>query len=218
MPIRILVVDDHELVRRGLRALLPTESEWKVCGEASNGREAVEKAIKLKPDVVIMDITMPDMDGLEATQEILKTLPQTEVIILTVHDSQQMLARVLASGAHGCVLKSDVARDLVTAVKTVSQHKPFLSTGVSEVVLKDYHGRGTVQPPEEVHRRYGLTPREQEVLAAIAVGKSTKEAAAGLGISIKTAETHRINLMRKLNVHSIGELVSYAFRNKLVAE
>ncbi len=216
MPVRILVVDDHELVRRGLRALLPTESEWKVCGEANNGKEAVEKAKRLKPDLVIMDITMPELDGLEATKQILKELPQTEVIILTVHDSQQMLDRVLASGAHGCVLKSDVARDLITAVKTVSQHKPFLSSGVSDLVLKGHQQRSTMPVAEEKPRRNRLTTREQEILRAIAVGKSTKEAAAELGISVKTAETHRINLMRKLDVHSVGELVSYAFRNKLV--
>jgi|SRR5579885_2608667 len=220
MPIRILLADDHEVVRRGLRSLLPTESsDWKICGEAVNGQDALVKAKRLKPDLIIMDITMPEMDGLEATQEILKVLPQTEVIILTVHDSQQMLTRVLASGARGCVLKSDVARDLVTAVKTVSQHKPFLSSGVSEVVLKDYHGRGNNLGQvnnEEVQRRFRLTPREQEILRAIALGKSTKEVAASLGISTKTAETHRINLMRKLDVHSTGELVSYAFRNKLI--
>ncbi len=218
MSVRILLADDHEVVRKGLRALLPTESsEWKICGEAINGEDAVKKAKRLKPDLIIMDITMPTMDGLEATREILKELPETEVIILTVHDSQQMLSRVLASGARGCVLKSDVARDLVNAIKTVSQHKPFLSSGVSEVVLKDYHLRGNSQTTEEVRQRYRLTPREQELLGAITHGKSTKEAAAALGISTKTAETHRINLMRKLDVHSTGELVSYAFRNKLVA-
>jgi DNA-binding NarL/FixJ family response regulator len=217
MPVRILLADDHEVVRKGLRALLPTEnSDWKICGEAVNGDDAVKKARRLKPDLIIMDITMPEMDGLEATREILKEQPEMEVIILTVHDSQQMLARVLASGARGCVLKSDVARDLVNAIKTVSQHKPFLSSGVSEVVLKDYHLRGTGQPSEEVRAKYRLTPREQDLLTAIARGKSTKEAAASLGISTKTAETHRINLMRKLDVHSTGELVSYAFRNKLV--
>lgn len=216
MAVRILVVDDHEVVRRGLRALLPTELEWKVCGEASNGLEAVEKAKRLKPDLVIMDITMPELDGLEATRQILEALPRTEVIILTVHDSQQMLERVLASGAHGCVLKSDVARDLVTAVKAVSQHKPFLSSGVSGLVLKGYHLKGNIAPAEEKPRRNRLTIREQEVLRLIAGGKSTKEAASSLGISVKTAETHRINIMRKLDVHSVGELVSYAFRNKLV--
>src|SRR5262249_36378025 len=142
-----------------------------------------------KPDLIIMDITMPELDGLEATREILKVLPNTEVIILTMHDSQQMLAKALALGVRGCVLKSDVARDLVTAVKTVSQHKPFLSSGVSEVVLKDYHGRGSEEghAGDEPQRRSRLTPREQEILKAIALGKSTKEVAAALGISTKTA-------------------------------
>ena len=218
MPVRILLTDDHEVVRRGLRALLPAESaDWKIVGEASNGVEAIKKAKRLKPDLIIMDISMPEMDGLEATRQILKALPSTEVIVLTVHDSQQMLARALASGARACVLKSDVSRDLVNAIKAVTQHKPFLSSGVSEVVLKDYHLKGNSQPPEEVRRRFRLTPREQELLTAIAHGKSTKEAAAALGISTKTAETHRINLMRKLDVHSAGELVSYAYRHKLVS-
>lgn len=146
IPVRILLVDDHEVVGRELRALLPMESKWKICGEASDGKEGVGKAARLKADLVIMDISMPKMDVLEATQRILKALPGTEVIILTVHDSQQMLARLLASGARGWVLKSDVARDLVTAAKTVSGHKLLLSYGVSNVVLKDYRLRNSSKP------------------------------------------------------------------------
>src|SRR6266404_3987319 len=186
--VRILLADDHEVVRRGLRALLPTESsDWKVCGEAMNGVDALKKAKRLKPDVVIMDITMPEMDGLEATRQILKTLPQTEVIVLTVHDSQQMLDRILASGAHRCVLKSDVSRDLLNAIKTVVQHKPFLSSGVSGVVLKTFQRKENGQDDGDKSPGQRLSPREREVLRSIVAGESTKEAAAKLGISTKTA-------------------------------
>ena len=218
MPVRILLVDDHEVVRRGLQMLLSREPSWKICGEARDGREAIEKALRLKPDLIVMDVTMPVMDGLEATRRIIQKFAKTEVIVLTVHDSPQMLAKVLACGAHGCVLKSDVARDLMTAVKRVSQHKPFLSLGVSSAVLKDYRLRENGALAEKAQPPPRLTPREEELLRVIAAGKTTKEAAVAMRISVKTAQTHRINLMRKLGVHSTGELVSFAYRNKLVAE
>jgi DNA-binding NarL/FixJ family response regulator len=213
-PIRILVADDHEVVRRGLRALLEAHPELQVCAEAANGREAVEKAKQCKPNLVVMDIGMPELNGLEATRRILRALPQTEVLILTMHESEQVVREVLEAGARGYVLKSDAARDLVTAVKTLQQHKPFFTSRVAELVLKGY--LGGVQADRAEPSLPSLTPREREIVQLLAEGKSNKEVAAALEISVKTVEAHRANIMRKLNLHSISELVHYAIRNKIV--
>jgi DNA-binding NarL/FixJ family response regulator len=212
MPLRILVADDHSVVRTGLRTLLESEEGWEVCAEATNGREAVEKARELKPDVAVLDIGMPLVNGIEATRQMKKVSPGTEILILTMHDSESLIEEVLGAGARGYILKDDADLNLIRAVDVVRQHKPYLSSRVSEVVSK------TALPPEAeagLDRRR-LTPREREILQLLAEGKSNKEIASFLDISVKTAETHRANIMLKLNFHSITELVRYAVRNNII--
>lgn len=211
--LRLLVADDHEIVRRGLQSLLKAQPGWEVCAEAANGREAVDKAKTLKPDIVILDLAMPELNGLEATRQIRKSVPDVEVIILTMHESEQVVREVLDAGARGYILKSDAGRDLVAAVEAVSRKAPFFTSKVASLVLDAYlTGRGG--PGSDDRRR--LSPRESEIIQMLAEGKSTKEVAVKLGISVKSAETHRSNIMRKLDLHSISDLVRYAIRNKIV--
>ncbi|HEY8716291.1 MAG TPA: response regulator transcription factor [Candidatus Acidoferrum sp.] len=212
--LRILVADDHELVRRGIRGLLRARRGWIVVGEAMNGREAVEKANKLKPDVVILDISMPDLDGLQATRQIREEVPTTKVIVLTMHDSDQMVRRVLHAGALGYVLKSDLATQLVKAVKQVSAGKQFLTPRISDMVLKGFLKTGN-QVDKMGHSQAGPTPREIEVIRLLAEGKANKEIAVELGITIRTVETHRAKIMLKLGLHSLTELIHYAIRHKI---
>jgi DNA-binding NarL/FixJ family response regulator len=213
MPVRILVADDHQVVRTGLRALLESKSGWQVCAEAANGREAVEKAGQLKPDVAVLDIGMPLLNGVEATRQIRKHSPQTEILILTMHDSELLIQEVLGAGALGYILKDDADRNLVAAVDALRRHKPYLSSRVSESVSNPASADGTAFNPSSRSR---LTPREREILQLLAEGKSNKEVAGILGISVKTAETHRANIMLKLDFHSVTELVRYAVRNKII--
>jgi DNA-binding NarL/FixJ family response regulator len=212
--LRILVADDHEVVRRGLTSLLQSQPDWEVCGEASDGREAVEKAVQLQPDVMILDIGMPNLSGLEATRQILKAAPQTKVLILTLHDSDQVVTEVLSAGARGFLLKSDAARDLVAAVDALRRGKTYFTSKVAAMVLEGYLKGGTAAPAPSGRDR--LTPREREIVQLLAEGNTTKQVAGMLGVSVKTAETHRSNVMRKLQLHSVSELVLYAVRNNLV--
>ncbi len=208
--VRILIADEHDLVRRGLRAILETHPGWKVCGEAVTGQEAVEKTKRLRPDIVVMDISMPDLNGLEATRQIVRAVPKTEVLILTAQESQQLVREVLEAGAHGYVLKSDKEPALLAAVEALSRHETFFTSKVSEMVLEGYLGsrnRGL---------RRDLTTRERQIIQLLAEGKRYKEVAASLGISVKTAEMHRSNIKRKLGLVSLGELIRYAIRNKIV--
>ncbi len=213
--LRILVADDHEIVRGGLRALLESRPDWEVCGEATNGREAVQKTKQLKPDVVVLDITMPELNGLEATRQIVKAVPKAAVLILTMHESEQVVREVLDAGARGYVLKSDAARDLLSAVEALGQHQPFFSPKASELILRDFLDRHSESRAYDPHTS-PLSPREREVVQLLSEGKSNKEAAACLGISARTIEVHRTNVMRKLGLHSITDLVHYAIRNRMV--
>jgi DNA-binding NarL/FixJ family response regulator len=213
--LRILVADDHELVRRGIRELLRARRGWTVVGEAANGREAVEKANKLKPDVAIVDISMPGLDGLQATRQIREASPTTEVVVLTMHESDQMVRRVLDAGALGYVLKSDLATHLVKAVKNVSAGKLFLTPRVSDIVIKGFLKTGNQPDPTE-HSQVRPTPREAEIIRLLAEGHANKKIAAELGITIRTVETHRARIMLKLGLHSLAELVHYALRHKIV--
>jgi DNA-binding NarL/FixJ family response regulator len=215
--LRILVADDHELVRRGIRGLLRAQRGWRVIGEATNGREAVEKTNKLRPDVAIVDLSMPDLDGLQATRQIREIAPCTSVVVLTMHESDQMVRRVLDAGALGYVLKSDLAAHLVKAVKDVSAGKLFLTPRVSDIVLKGFLKNGSQAEPRE-NSRARPTPREVQVIRLVAEGKANKEVAAELGITMRTVETHRAKIMLKLGVHSLAELIHYAIRNKIVSE
>jgi DNA-binding NarL/FixJ family response regulator len=212
-PLRILVADDHEVVRRGLCALLKSHPGWEVCAEASDGREAVEKVRHVKPDVVILDIGMPNLNGLAATRQIVHNDERQRVIILTVTDSEQVIREVLAAGARGFVLKSDAARDLIAAVEAIEKNRTFFTSRVGQIVLTGYLKNGQPQAEPVLPT---LTPREREVVQLLAEGKSTKEVASVLNLSTKTAETHRSNIMRKLGIHSVSELVLYAVRNNIV--
>ncbi len=212
---RILVADDHEVVRKGLVALLQQQPNWEVCGEAGDGREAVEKTRELRPEVVILDIGMPSLNGLEATRQILKLNPQAKVLILTLHDSDQVVRDVLNAGARGFLLKSDAARDLVAAVEALRRDKTYFTSKVAAMVLEGYL-KGGAGPAPATTGRNRLTPREREIVQLLAEGKSTKEVAVVLGLSVKTAETHRSNIMRKLQLHSVSDLVLYAVRNNIV--
>jgi DNA-binding NarL/FixJ family response regulator len=215
MPFRMLVADDHEVVRRGLFYLLKTQPDCEICGEAADGREAVEKAQKLRPDVVILDIGMPRLNGLEATRQILKILPDTKILILTLHDSDQIVREVLDAGARGFLLKSDAARDLVAAIEALRRDEIYFTPKVASMVLNGYLHRDPL-PVAGNESRGRLTPREREIVQLLAEGKSSKEVAATLGLSVKTAETHRSNIMRKLDLHSVSDLVLYAVRNNIV--
>lgn len=216
MPFRILLADDHEVVRRGLCALLKAQPQWEVCGEASNGREAVEKALKLDPDVVILDVGMPNLNGLEAMRQILKAKPQIKILILTLHDSDQLVQEVLSAGARGFLLKTDAARDLVTAVEAIRDNRVYVTPKVASMVREGYLRRDNGEAEPEPQARNRLTPREREIVQLLAEGKSSREVAEALGLSVKTAETHRANIMRKLNLHSVSDLVLYAVRNNIV--
>jgi len=213
--VRIVIADDHEIVRRGLRSLLEAVAGWEVVAEASSGREALEKVQELHPSLAILDVGMPVMNGLEATRNIVKTSPQTQVLILTMHETEQMVRDVLDAGARGYVLKSDAGRDLVSAVEALLQHRTFFSPRVSDMLLAAYL-EGAERPIGGAVPRNRLTAREREIVQLLAEGKSNKEVAATLNISVKTAETHRTNIMNKLDLHSISELVRYAVRNNIV--
>ena len=216
MPYRILIADDHEIVRQGLKSIITAQSDWEVVGEAITGREAVELSRRNKPNLVIMDIGMPDLNGLEATRQILKESPAIEILVLTMHESEQLIREVLDTGARGYVLKSDAGRELVAAVDALRHHKPYFTTKVSEMVLTDYLRRGPRAEEPADAPRLVLTPREREIVQLLAEGKANKEVANALNISVKTAETHRARIMAKLGLRSIGELVRYAVRNRIV--
>lgn len=214
--VRILLADDHELVRRGVRALLKGQSGLEVVADAVNGQEAIEKARKEKPHVAILDIAMPNVDGLEAIRQIREASPQTEIVVLTMHESDTMVRRVLEAGARGYVLKSDLARCLVKAVERVFQGKLFLTPKVSEVVLEGFLKAGSESKRKE---RLQATPtrREVEIIELLAKGKTNKEIASILGIAVRTVETHRANIMLKLGLHSLAELIHYALRHGIVS-
>jgi DNA-binding NarL/FixJ family response regulator len=210
---RILLADDHEIIREGLRSVLETRKDWEIVGEATNGREAVKKVAELKPDVVVMDISMPELNGLEAVRQIVKQVPRTEVLVLTMHDSEDLVRGVLDAGARGYLLKSDASRQLISAIEALRLHKPYLTPRVNEVVLRGYLGE---EPLKGETSGGKLTPREREIVQLLAEGLSSKEVAGTLHISVKTAETHRTNIMRKLDIHSVSELVRYAVRNHII--
>jgi DNA-binding NarL/FixJ family response regulator len=215
MKVRILIADDHEVVRRGLCTLLQSHEGWEICGEATDGRAVVEKAKELKPDVVIVDVGMPSLNGLAATRQLVQQDPNCKVIVLTITDSDQVIREALDAGARGFVLKSDAARDLVAAVEALQRNRMFFTPRVNDMVLAGFLDRGNGArntPPRLPH----LTPREREVIQLLAEGKSSKEVASVLNLSTKTAETHRSNIMRKLGFHSIRDLVVYAVKNNII--
>ena len=210
---RILIADDHDIVREGLKTLLAAIKNFHVCGEAATGREALALALELKPDVAVLDFFMPDLNGLEVTRQIRKALPETEVLILTMHDSETLAREVLAAGARGFVVKTHAKRQLAAAVNALAQHQPFFAGTISSPALAALLQSGKSAPKIAPDR---LTPREREVVQLIAEGRTSKDIALELGLSVKTADAHRANVMRKLDLHSVSELVRYAVRNNIV--
>lgn len=213
-PTRILLVDDHEVVRRGLRALLETHAGWEVCGEAADGRAAVQLALSLQPHVVVMDLSMPNLNGFDAAHQIIERLPSVKVLILSMHESEQLVREVLAAGVRGYILKSDAGRDLIAGVEALERGETFFTSQLASRIhakeFKDVKRRRTKR------RKGPLTPREREILQLLAEGRTNREVGTNLGISVKTAETHRARVMRKLGVDSVADLVRYAIRNGLI--
>lgn len=212
--LKILIADDHEVMRTGVRALIEQEPEWQVCGTATNGQEAVDAARKLKPDVVILDMTMPELDGLEALREIKRALPNTEVVIFSAHHSEEVIGQLFEAGAKSYIQKSDAGRHLMTAIKSIAEHKPFFTSEISQILFAKFlsGSAGKKQNGQE----NTVTSRERDVVRLLAGGNSNKEVANCLGISIRTAETHRATLMRKLGLESLAALVRYAIRNNII--
>lgn len=213
--LRILVADDHDIIRRGLKQLLLARPGWEICGEAKTGREAVAAAEQLQPDVVVMDISMPDLNGLEAARQIRDNSPSIAILILTMHFTDQLVREVVECGARGYILKSDADKELVSAVEALANRRTYFTREASEILLHGF-SRPDVVLDAKATARHRLTVREREVVQLLAVGRSSKEVAVALRISVKTAETHRANIMRKLELHSVSELVRYAIRNQII--
>jgi DNA-binding NarL/FixJ family response regulator len=211
--LRILLADDHDIVRRGIRCLLEERPDWTVCGEAKTGREAVALATALQPNVAVVDLAMPVLNGIEATRQIAKLSPETETLLFTVHMTEALLPEVLAAGARGYLLKSDAAKYITAAVDCVAHHRPFFSPAISAAAA-GHHLSGMKQVGDTA-RAHALTPREREVTQLIAEGRSNKKIATLLELSVKTVETHRAAVMRKLGVNSVAGVVRYAVRNHL---
>jgi DNA-binding NarL/FixJ family response regulator len=212
--LRILLADDHEIVRRGLKELLEEQAGWTVCAEASNGRQAVELAVQTRPHVAVLDFSMPELNGLEATRRIRVTVPETEVLIFTMHGSEALIREVLSAGARGYLLKSDAARQLIPAVESVSRHMPYFSGRVSAVVLDGFLKGRPAEPRLLGAER--LTSREREIVQLLAEGNSNKAIASRLDLSVKTVETHRASVMRKLELNSLADIIRFAVRNHIV--
>ena len=206
---RILIADDHEVVRSGLRKILETRPDWEVVAEAADGKEAIVKATETKPDVAVVDYSLPLINGVEVTRQILKRLPSTEILIFTMHDNETLIDELLSAGARGFLSKSDAKRHLLEAIETLASHKSFFTSKVSETLLKSFLMRSS-------RSQSILTPRERQIIQLIAEGHTNKQIANLLNLSLKTVETHRAAVMRKLNLSSSAELVRYAIRNKFL--
>lgn len=212
-PIRIAIADDHEIVRQGVRNLIENEPGLELCGEATIGRDAVDLVIREEPELAILDISMPGLNGIEATRQILRAKPQTRILMFTMHDAEQLVLEVFNAGAHGYLLKSDAGRHLITAIKTIAAGQRYFSSRLSEVIYDSFRHKSVPHAPASEQK---ASSREREIIQLLAEGKSNKEVAQELGISVKTAETHRAAIMRKLGLHSISDLVRYAIRNHII--
>lgn len=211
--VRILIADDHEVVRRGIAAQISQRPNWEVIAEATNGRDAVTLALRLMPTLIVLDLSMPELNGLAAARRIIAALPQARILILTVHDSEQIVREVLAAGASGYVLKSDAGRILMAALDTLLEGGSFFTPKVGRMLVDGYLSK-PASPAEPAAG--ALSAREREIVQLLAEGKSNKEVAAALGITVKTAETHRGNIMRKCGFGSLADLVRYAIRNHII--
>jgi DNA-binding NarL/FixJ family response regulator len=210
---RILLADDHPIFRFGLSSLLGSHEGWEVCGEATDGRDVLEKYRQLKPDLLILDVCLPILNGLDTARQILKLNPAQAILILTAVDSEQVIRDCLEAGVRGWVFKSDGTTDLTTAVEAIQRRKSIFSSRVSNVIMEGYKRHRT---DSNALRMPKLSPREREVVQLVSEGKASKEVAAILHVTLATAETHRSNIMRKLEIHSIAELVLYAVRNEII--
>jgi DNA-binding NarL/FixJ family response regulator len=206
-PVRIFLADDHEIIRSGLRYLIEIHPGWKICGEAATGRETVAQAEKLQPDIVIMDIGMPDLNGLDATRQLKRLLPKTEVLIFTSNETEEIVRLVFKAGARAYLLKSEASTHLIPALEMLRKHRTYFSSKVSDLIFSGYL-QGAMGPDDT-----SLTPRERETVQLIAEGNTNKDMAGLFGISVKTVETHRASVMRKLHFDSVAALVRYAIRN-----
>lgn len=214
-PLRILIADDHDVMREGTRAVIERQPGWEVCGIAGNGREAVAQAIQLQPDVVIMDMTMPELNGLDAAVQIKRRLPRTEILMFTAHETDELIREAFEVGVKSFIFKSEAHTYLVEAIQSLSQHKPFFTNKVSEVLFAEILDRSEAKPhAAQTSKR--LTAREREIVQLLAEGRNNKEVAGVLGISVRTAETHRASILRKLSLDSLASLVRYAIRNKII--
>lgn len=206
--LRILIADDHPLVRHGLRSVLETQEGWTVCGEAENGRRAVKLGLELKPDVFLMDVTMPELNGLDATRQLCRERPNAAILILTMHESDQLCADLIRAGARGCLLKSDSPRQLLAAVEAVASGKLYFTSPVN--------AGNNVSTGNGERRPARLSAREREIVQLLAEGRTNKEIATLLGIAFKTVDAHRTNIMKRLNLHSVAEVVRYAVRERII--
>jgi DNA-binding NarL/FixJ family response regulator len=213
---RVLIADDHQVMRRGLKSLIEMMEGWEVCAEVSTGREAVEGVAKMQPDIAVLDMTMPELNGLEATRQIRKASPQTEVLIFTGHETEELVHQVFEAGARSYILKTDGKEHLEAALRSLAAHKPYFTTKIGEILFaRMLHGKKGGS--EEGSGTSRLTDREREIVQLLAEGKSNKEVADMLGISVKTAETHRAAIMKKLQLKAFSELVRYAIRNHIIS-
>jgi DNA-binding NarL/FixJ family response regulator len=212
--VRVLVADDHEVVREGVRALIERQADLEVCGLAATGREAVELARQTKPDVVVLDMTMPELDGLEAIRQIRKALPDTEVVVFSAYSSEEIVEDVFEAGAKSYIEKSEASRDLLAAIRSLAGHKPFFTSQASEILFSKILLPQSQKRGERAEQK--LTARESEIVRLLAQSSSNKDIATALGISIRTVETHRATLMRKLRIHSVAGLVRYAIRRHII--
>lgn len=212
--VQILIADDHDVMREGTRAVIERQPGWEVCGVAATGREAVEQAFALEPDVVVMDMSMPELNGLAAAQQIRRRLPQTEILIFTAHQTDELIREVFEAGVKSFIVKSEAHHFLVEAIQSLSQHKPFFTNKVSEILFADILNRSERNPSRS--RSGQLSEREREIVQLLSEGRSNKAVAGALGISVRTAEAHRASILRKLSLDSVASLVRYAIRNKII--
>jgi DNA-binding NarL/FixJ family response regulator len=213
LRLRILIADDHDVIRHGVRALLERNNQWEICGEARTGREAVEMAGKLYPDLVITDINMPEVNGLEVIRQIKRALPETQILVFTGVETEQIIRAAFQNGARGFLMKSEIGPQLISAVENLAQQRPVYNSRIAEIIFKGYAdlSKGTPGDQSQV-----LTTRERETVQLLAEGRTNKEIAQAFGIAVKTVEAHRAALMRKLGVESLSQVVRYAIRNHII--
>jgi DNA-binding NarL/FixJ family response regulator len=215
--VRILLADDHDVVREGLRKLLEGQPHWVVCGEAVNGRQAVIMCQEMKPDIAVLDISMPELNGVDASKQILKVSPTTEILVFTMHESELLVRDMLAAGVRGYLLKSDPVHNVIEAVASLALHRPYFNTRTSETILAGYlNAMAKDTPSRRLRAGEPLTGREREILQLLAEGRSNKEIARRLAIGVKTVETHRSAIMRKIGAKSVVDIVRFAIRNHIV--